>query len=208
MELIAEGFTQAGGALKATILGKAIITSALSIDEGLFVFRELQRSMRGFILDDELVFRFKIKLTRQHLIYHCTPVYTQCEVDWKILRSKFDNLAETSVLVATTIGISPTLINRLAQGATLKDNNPSNYEKFRTHRRFWIALMLQQLIKEEPLAKVAESFAIERGFLQNLRSTTTGFASMVQTFCSRLGWGNLALLLGGFKERLVFGIGL
>lgn len=66
--------------------------------------------------------------------------------------------------------------------------------------------MLQHLIKEEPLSKVAESFGIERGFLQNLSSTTTGFASMVQTFCSRLGWENLALLLGGFKERLVFGI--
>lgn len=66
--------------------------------------------------------------------------------------------------------------------------------------------MLQHLIKEEPLSKVAESFGIERGFLQNLSSTTTGFASMVQTFCSRLGWGNLALLLGGFKERLVFGM--
>ena len=55
VEAIADGFTQAGGALKATTLGKAIVTSALSIDEGLFVHRELERSMRGFILDDELV---------------------------------------------------------------------------------------------------------------------------------------------------------
>ena len=55
VEVIAEGLTQSGGGLKATILGKAIVTSALSIDEGLFVHRELQRSMRAFILDDELV---------------------------------------------------------------------------------------------------------------------------------------------------------
>jgi hypothetical protein len=127
-------------------------------------------------------------------------------VDWKILRSKFDSLSETNVLVATTIGVSPVLINRLAQGASLKDDTPANQEKLRIYRRFWIALMLQHLIKEEPLSKVAESFGMERGFLQNLSSTTTGFASMVQTFCSRLGWGNLALLLGGFKERLVFGM--
>jgi hypothetical protein len=66
--------------------------------------------------------------------------------------------------------------------------------------------MLHHLIKEELLSKVAENFGIERGFLQNLCSTTSGFASMVQTFCSRVGWGNLALLLGGFKERLVFGV--
>lgn len=66
--------------------------------------------------------------------------------------------------------------------------------------------MLQQLIREEPLTKVAESFAIERGFLQNLCSSTTGFAGMVQSFCGKVGWGNLALLLGGFKERLVFGL--
>jgi hypothetical protein len=53
--MIEEGFTQAGGGLQATILGKAIVSSALSIDEGLFVHRELKRSMRSFILDDELV---------------------------------------------------------------------------------------------------------------------------------------------------------
>ena len=105
------------------------------------------------------------KSSQKHLIYHCTPVYAQCQVNWKTLRSKFDSLSETSVLVANTIGVSPTLINRLAQGATFKDDNPSDYEKLRIHRRFWIALMLQRLIKEEPLSKVAESFGIDRGFL-------------------------------------------
>jgi replicative superfamily II helicase len=190
LERVDGGYTQAGGALKANFLGKAIVMSALSIDEGLFVHRELQRSMRSFILDDEL-----------HLIYHCTPVYAQCEVDWKILRAKFDGLPESSIVVATAIGVQPVLINRAAQGAQVTDN-----EKLRIHKRFWIALMLQELVKEEPLSKVAESFGMERGFLQNLCSTATGFASMVQTFCQRLGWGNLALLLGNFKERLLFGV--
>ena len=94
----------------------------------------------------------------------------------------------------------------MAQGGSLKEDTPSDQEKLRIHRRFWISLILQQLIREEPLSKVAENFGIERGFLQNLSSTTSGFASMVQTFCSKLGWGNLALLLGGFKDRLAFGV--
>ena len=55
VELIDTGFTQVGGALQATTLGKAVVASALSIDEGLFVHREFSRSMRCFILDDELV---------------------------------------------------------------------------------------------------------------------------------------------------------
>ena len=58
VEVIQTGYTQAGGGLRATTLGRAMVTSALSIDEGLFVYRELQRSMRGFILDDELVCEF------------------------------------------------------------------------------------------------------------------------------------------------------
>jgi len=205
---IEHGFTQAGGGLQSTTLGKAIVSAALSIDEGLFVHRELERSMRKFILDDELVIPSPsiTHLTSQHLIYHCTPVYAQCEIDWKIFRSIFDGLSDTSVLVASAIGVSPTLINRMAQGGTLKEDTPSDQEKLRIHRRFWISLMVQQLIKEEPLSKVAETFGIERGFLQNLSSTTSGFASMVQTFCSTLRWGNLALLLGGFKDRLAFGI--
>jgi hypothetical protein len=141
------------------------------------------------------------------MIYHCTPVYAQCEINYKLLRTKFDSLPESSVLVATALGISPALINRCAQGYVLNDSTPSNAEKLRIHKRFWISLMLQQLIKEEPLSKVAESFAIERGFLQSLAGTTSGFASMVERFCKVVGWGNLALLLGGFKERLLFGMG-
>jgi DNA_pol_Q helicase like region helical domain len=66
--------------------------------------------------------------------------------------------------------------------------------------------MVQQLIQETPLSKVSESFGIERGFLQNLCLSTEGFASMVQNFCSKLGWSNLSILLRGFKERLAFGL--
>jgi DNA polymerase theta len=55
VEMISTGYTQAGGGLQATVLGKAVVASSLSTDEGLFVHRELQRSMRAFILDDELV---------------------------------------------------------------------------------------------------------------------------------------------------------
>jgi replicative superfamily II helicase len=104
------------------------------------------------------------------------------------------------------VGVSPTLITCLAQGFVLKEERPDEAEKLRIHRRFWISLMLQHLIKEEPMSKVAESFGIERGFLQSLATTTGGFAGMVQTFCGKLGWGNLAMLLGGFKERLLFGV--
>ena len=69
VEEIDEGLTQSGGGLKATILGKAIVTSSLSIDEGLFVYRELQRSMRAFILDDELVLLpFSLFISRNILI--------------------------------------------------------------------------------------------------------------------------------------------
>ena len=55
VEIISEGYTQAGGGLKATVLGKAVVAASLSTEEGLFVHRELERSMRRFILDDELV---------------------------------------------------------------------------------------------------------------------------------------------------------
>lgn len=76
VEAIADGFTQVGGALKATTLGKAIVTSALSIDEGLFVHHELERSMRGFILDDELVSLLQEKLTEASYISLYSSVRT------------------------------------------------------------------------------------------------------------------------------------
>ena len=55
VEMITEGLTKEGGGLRPTALVKAVIPSAMSAEEGLFVFRELQRSTTCFNLAEDLV---------------------------------------------------------------------------------------------------------------------------------------------------------
>ena len=42
--------------------------------------------------------------------------------------------------------------------------------------------------------------------LQSLQQAASTFAGMVTSFCGRLGWHSLELLLGQFQDRLQFGV--
>ena len=42
--------------------------------------------------------------------------------------------------------------------------------------------------------------------LQSLQQTASTFAGMVTSFCAKLGWRSLELLVGQFQDRLQFGI--
>ena len=44
------------------------------------------------------------------------------------------------------------------------------------------------------------------GMLQSLQQTASTFAGMVTSFCAKLGWRSLELLVGQFQDRLQFGI--
>ena len=56
------------------------------------------------------------------------------------------------------------------------------------------------------ISKIAQKFEIQGGFLRNLATSTSGLAGMVQTFCSKIGQGNVAMLLAGSEDRLLFGM--
>ncbi|BFZ62187.1 hypothetical protein YB2330_003269 [Saitoella coloradoensis] len=190
-----DGYTAVEKSYVATDVGLAVVASAMTPEDGLFVHAELSRGMRTIVLDDDL-----------HLIYHVTPVYAQCEVDWRILRNAIEGLSESGNRIMSSVGVSPALVHKMAMGATLKEDKPENVEKLRIHKRFYAALMLQDLINERSLSDVAAKFDIERGFLQSLTSLSGGFASMVGAFCTKLGWGTLAMLLEHFRDRLMFGV--
>ena len=76
----------------------------------------------------------------------------------------------------------------------------------RIHRRFYAALVLQDLVNEVPLPLISRKYSINRGLLQSLQNSSSVFAGMVTVFCNRLGWTGLELLLEQFQSRLSFGV--
>lgn len=56
------------------------------------------------------------------------------------------------------------------------------------------------------MAEVCEAFKVVRGMVQALQENAGRFASMVTTFCERLGWHDLEGLVAKFQNRVSFGV--
>jgi DNA polymerase theta len=90
-------------ALEATILGQAIVASALSPEDGTFVPRELKKAVQAFLMDGEM-----------HVLYTFTPVQLmQTEINWQIFRKGIESLDERGLRVLTLIGIKPAFVNKM-----------------------------------------------------------------------------------------------
>ncbi|XP_062572768.1 helicase POLQ-like [Saccostrea cucullata] len=72
-------------------------------------------------------------------------------------------------------------------------------------KRFYLTLILYDLWKQRTLWEVAEKFEYPRGFVQNLLSGATSFATCVYHFCQELEefWAYQELL-GTFVKRLAY----
>ena len=73
------------------------------------------------------------------------------------------------------------------------------------YKRFYAALMLNFLVNEMPVGKVADKFEVPRGSLQTLQDKAATFANMVSGFCQRLNWWDLEVLTGSYAKQLNYG---
>ncbi|KAI8965957.1 P-loop containing nucleoside triphosphate hydrolase protein [Daldinia sp. FL1419] len=162
-----------------TQLGKAIITSSLDPDDGVFIHREMQRALRAFVMDGEM-----------HILYMFTPVHDDSVIiDWRVFRSEMEGLDDSGLRVMTFLGLKPTQVIKMAQGGTLKETTPEEKETARIYRRFYLALQLRDLCNETPIHVVSRKYDTPRGAVQNLAQTCQGFAAGMIKFCEQMGWG-------------------
>ncbi|KAL0632288.1 hypothetical protein Q9L58_008851 [Maublancomyces gigas] len=187
------------GYFEATKIGNATVASGFGPDEGVFLHQELSRALRNFNLECDM-----------HIVYQFTPIHSSStqavEIDWKVMRDEVEHLDEHALRAATFVGVNPGFVNRMAQGGALKEDTPANIEKARVYRRFYVSLMLRELINERPVHVVAANYDIARGFIQQLSSTCRGFATTSATFCKVMGWTGLAVLLEHYSWRLDLGV--
>ncbi|KAF0643362.1 hypothetical protein FPSE5266_20079 [Fusarium pseudograminearum] len=179
----------------ATQLGKAIVASAIDPDDGVFVHDELSRALQAFVMDGEM-----------HVLYTFTPVQESgVMVNWQVFRNEMERLDESGLRVLRLLGIKPTTILKLAQGATLRETTQEEKQIARVHRRFYLALQLRDLCNEVPIHIVARKYDVPRGMVQNLSQTCQGFAAGMIKFCEQMSWGVMAAALDHFSDRLVAG---
>lgn len=104
-DLQARGFISIDSfsSFEATQLGKAIVTSSVDPDDGVFIHNELKRALQAFVMDGEM-----------HILYTFTPVQEMSvNINWKIYANEMESLDESGLRVLGFLGLKPTEINRM-----------------------------------------------------------------------------------------------
>ncbi|XP_073680299.1 DNA polymerase theta [Garra rufa] len=178
-----------------THLGSATLSSSLSPPEALGIFADLQRAMKGFVLENDL-----------HILYQITPVYVDwTTIDWYQFFCLWEQLPSAMKRVAEMVGIQEGFLARSVSGKLVAKTDKQR-RQMAIHKRFFTTLVLHDLVSEVPLGAVANKYGCSRGQLQSLQQSASTYAGMVTVFCNRLGWHNLELLLSQFQSRLSFGV--
>ncbi|KAM4054853.1 DEAD/DEAH box helicase [Hirsutella rhossiliensis] len=178
-----------------TRLGNAIVASAVDPDDGVFVYKELSKALRAFVMDGEM-----------HILYVFTPVQDfGVTVNWQVFRNEMELLDESGLRVLSFLGIKPTAILRLGHGASLRENTQEEKNLARVYRRFYLAFQLRDLCNEMPIHVVSRKYDMPRGTVQTLSQTCQGFAAGMIKFCEKMGWGVMSAALDHFSDRLMAG---
>ncbi|CAG9765307.1 unnamed protein product [Ceutorhynchus assimilis] len=178
-----------------TSLGKACLSSSIAPDEGLALFTELEKARQCFVLETEL-----------HLIYLVTP-YNACyswgNIDWMFYMDLWDKLSIPMKRVGQLVGVRESY---MIGASRRKMDDKKGFQTMMVHKRFFVALVLQDLVNEVPLGDVCVKYSCNRGMLQSLQQSAATFAGMVTSFSQQLGWNSIEILFSQFQDRMHFGV--
>ncbi|XP_053421693.1 DNA polymerase theta [Nycticebus coucang] len=178
-----------------THLGSATLSSSLSPTDTLDIFADLQRAMKGFVLENDL-----------HIVYLVTPMFEDWTViDWYRFFCLWEKLPTSMKRVAELVGVEEGFLARCVKGKVVA-RTERQHRQMAIHKRFFTSLVLLDLISEVPLKEIDQKYGCNRGQIQSLQQSAAVYAGMITVFSNRLGWHNMELLLSQFQKRLTFGI--
>nr|KAF6478350.1 DNA polymerase theta [Molossus molossus] len=178
-----------------THLGSATLSSSLSPADTLDIFADLQRAMKGFVLENDL-----------HIVYLVTPMFEDwTTIDWYRFFCLWEKLPTSMKRVAELVGVEEGFLARCVKGKVVA-RTERQHRQMAIHKRFFTSLVLLDLISEVPLKEINRKYGCNRGQIQSLQQSAAVYAGMITVFSNRLGWHNMELLLSQFQKRLTFGI--
>ncbi|XP_004709845.1 DNA polymerase theta [Echinops telfairi] len=184
-----------GRVFHPTHLGSATLSSSLSPMDTLDIFADLQRAMKGFVLENDL-----------HIVYLVTPVFVDLTtIDWYRFFCLWEKLPNSMKRVAELVGVEEGFLARCVKGKVVA-RTERQHRQMAIHKRFFTSLVLLDLISEVPLKEISQKYGCSRGQIQALQQSAAVYAGMITVFCNRLGWHNMEVLLSQFQKRLTFGI--
>ena len=186
-------------ALAVTPFGASAVRSCFTLDEARIVRSELELLQRhGLVMADDI-----------HVCYFLTPVREAVECDWAVYRDILSRQTELRQRIAELIGVDEGFVDQRACGFGGSNYAPANELAKRQHftaRRFYVAMMLSELLNEVPMSAVEAKYHVNRGQLQALLKNASMFSSSITSFCAAMEWFSLEAVLSSFVKRLGFGV--
>ncbi len=185
--------------LAVTPFGSSAVRSCFTLDEARIVRDELVALQRhGLVLGDDL-----------HVCYFLTPVREAVECDWQVYRDILSRQQELRQRIAELVGVDEGFVDQRASGfggANYVPTTDAAKRQLFTVRRFYVAMMLSELLNEVPMAAVEAKYRVTRGQLQTLLKNASMFSSSITSFCAAMEWFSLEAVLSSFVKRLGFGV--
>ena len=180
-----------------TPFGSSSVRSCFTVEEALLLREELEELRHtGLILSDDL-----------HLCYFLTPLREVGECNWELLLMIMARMSDSRQRIASLLGVDPYFINQQAMGlgGPLQATEEGRRRLF-TAKRFYVALILADVLAEVPMTTVEQQYNVNRGQLQNLMRSASMFSSSITSFCHAMEWYSLEAVLSSFVKRLGFGV--
>lgn len=180
------------GVFKSTRLGNAVLNSGIHPDESLELLQDLLKARHGFCLLNDL-----------HIIYQVTPndIARTVELkDWQHYSKIWNNLDDICQFVGQRVGVDEFIVARRAQGfhSSLSD------DKERVYRRFWVALIINDLVNEMQLQEICKKYRMSKATVQQTQRAVAQYAGVISIFCNELGYANIAALVTPLESRINF----
>lgn len=188
-----------------THFGVAAASSGLPPEICEDIVSDLSRAREALVLASDL-----------HLTYICVPLNEEIHVEWNRFSDMMNHLSPIDVSVSEKVGVHRGFLIAKARGyssskhmttsGNLIHDKKTQDSRERISKRFWIALILRDILQETPLSHVEEKFGIARGLVQGIQDRASRHAGMLATFCSRTGWNDLEILIRQFQSRVLHGV--
>nr|XP_054763892.1 helicase POLQ-like [Lytechinus pictus] len=128
-----------------------------------------------------------VKTTKDNLLEVTRIGHAACKdlarPNWMVYMKQFSCLTESEHKVAELVGVSEFYMQCKMTGGSSKQFTPA-LER-RAHR-FYLTLMLWEMMKRKSIWEVAACFDTPRGFVQSVFTSAASFAFSVQRFCEDL----------------------
>ncbi|TKR68105.1 hypothetical protein L596_024138 [Steinernema carpocapsae] len=154
---------------KATTLGSATFNASIPPTAAQQINSDLTDNLeQGIVLSSHL-----------HLLYTISPYEVAVDINWDLFHCEYVKLPQCEKDLLAKMRLPE---SRIFQHIVLR----SKLETGDPVLRLYIALIMQKIWSQEPLWKVAEQFAVTRGWIQSTLQSTIAQASSVARFSEKV----------------------